>query len=62
MNNFDLKKFLVENKLTSNSRVEESHDESYWALNDDQEVVDTLNAIAEKYGLETVIQWLEDGK
>ena len=25
MNNFDLKKFLVENKLTANSRLEESH-------------------------------------
>ena len=32
MNNFDLKKFLSENKLTSNSRIEEQSSGTYWAF------------------------------
>ena len=32
MNNFDLKKFLVENRLTPNSRVEEQSSGIYWSF------------------------------
>lgn len=66
MKNFDLRKYLTENKLTTNNKVEEAYtwetDDRMWELNDDQETTDTLNAIVEKYGLENVIQWLEGGK
>ena len=32
MNNFDLKKFLAENKLTSNSKIEEQSSGIYWSF------------------------------
>ena len=32
MNNFDLKKFLVENKLTSNGRIAEQSAGTYWSF------------------------------
>jgi len=43
MNNFDLRKFLTENKLTSNSLNERNRDHGFY---DDQEQADIIKEIA----------------
>lgn len=68
MNDFNIKKFLTENKMTRNSQSlnEVSVDdfdnpESPLARLNDGPDADVLNNITEKYGKDVVLYWLTSG-
>tara|TARA_R110001599_G_scaffold99518_2_gene255129 strand:- start:136 stop:339 length:204 start_codon:yes stop_codon:yes gene_type:complete len=63
MNNFNLKKYLAENKLLKENRydLDDPNSPLYILNNNDQDVA-ILNNMTKKYGKDVVLMWLSSGE